>query len=75
MLRYLSEFIEKDLKKKAILLIGPRQVGKTTFARSLVRGGEYLNYDVAEDRKAILAQAWRKDAPIIVLHEIHKFPK
>lgn len=75
MFRYLSECIQKDLKKKAILLSGPRQVGKTTFARSLVKGGEYLNYDVVEDRKAILAQAWLKDAPIIVLDEIHKFPK
>jgi predicted AAA+ superfamily ATPase len=75
MLRYLSECIKKDLIKKAILLSGPRQVGKTTFARSLVEGGEYLNYDIVGDRKAILAQAWRKDAPIVVLDEIHKFPK
>lgn len=75
MLRYLSECTQKDLRKKAILLSGPRQVGKTTFARSLVKGGEYLNYDVVADRKAILTQAWRKDAPIMVLDEIHKFPK
>lgn len=75
MRRYLTECIQKDLKKKAILLSGPRQVGKTTFARALISGGEYLNYDVVADRKAILAQAWRKDAPVVVLDEIHKFPK
>jgi predicted AAA+ superfamily ATPase len=73
--RYLTEFIKKDLLKKAIILSGPRQVGKTTFARSLSEGGEYLNYDIVRDRKAILAQSWRKDAPIVILDEIHKFPK
>ncbi len=75
MKRYLAENIEKDLKRKAILLSGPRQVGKTTFARSLVPNGEYLNYDIVEDRKAILAQAWVKDVPVVVLDEIHKFKK
>jgi predicted AAA+ superfamily ATPase len=75
MLRYLSEAIQKDLKKKAILLSGPRQVGKATFARSLAEGGEYLNYDILEDRKAIMTQSWRKDAAVVILDEIHKFPK
>lgn len=75
MFRYLTESIKKDLTKKAILLSGPRQVGKTTFARALTEGAEYFNYDIVEDRKAILARAWRKDVPIIILDEIHKLPK
>ncbi len=75
MQRYLFETIKKDLQKKAILLSGPRQVGKTTFARSLIPDGDYLNYDVVEDRKAIMAQAWLKDSPVVVLDEIHKFKK
>ena len=74
--RYLSENIEKDLKKKAILLSGPRQVGKTTLARELLGGnGAYLNYDVVGDRRAILAKAWRRDSPCLVLDEVHKARK
>ena len=76
MKRYLYEFINKDLVNKAILLSGPRQVGKTTLARSFFgEGGEYLNYDILTDRKIIHEQSWRKDVPIIVLDEIHKFKK
>lgn len=75
MARYLTEFIKKDLAKKAILLSGPRQVGKTTFARSIAPNHEYLNYDIATDRKIIMAQGWRKDLPLVVIDELHKFRK
>ena len=34
---------------------GPRQVGKTTFAKSLGRGPGYLNWDIDADRTRILA--------------------
>jgi predicted AAA+ superfamily ATPase len=47
-------------------------VGKTTFAKSLAEGAEYLNYDIVGDRKVLLAQGWRKDAPLVILDEIHK---
>lgn len=60
MQRYLYDNIKKDLSRKAILLSGPRQVGKTTCAKLLAKDFEYLNYDVLADRKIILAQAWRK---------------
>lgn len=73
--RYLYDFVKKDLQKKAILLSGPRQVGKTTFAKALEEQCEYLNYDIVGDRKVILAQAWNKDVPLVVLDEIHKFKK
>jgi len=33
--RYLKEQILADLKDKMVLLAGPRQVGKTTLAKSL----------------------------------------
>jgi len=72
MRRYLFDFIQKDLAKKAVLLSGPRQVGKTTLARSFFTGGEYLNYDILQDRKIILENAWKKDAQILILDEIHK---
>lgn len=75
MQRYLFEYITKDLRSKTILLSGPRQVGKTTLAKSLSENFEYLNYDIVGDRKIIMNQGWRKDKEIIILDEIHKFRK
>ncbi len=71
--RYLRPQISKDLKHKLVLLSGPRQVGKTTLARSF--DGYYLNYDVVSDRKVIQSQKWPKDTSMLVLDELHKLPK
>ena len=35
MIRYLTDAIATDLKQKMVLLVGPRQVGKTTLARCI----------------------------------------
>ena len=53
--RYLRSQIERDLERKMVFVAGPRQVGKTTLARSLP-GAEkgYLNWDVPEHRERIL---------------------
>ncbi|NDC39596.1 MAG: ATP-binding protein, partial [Proteobacteria bacterium] len=75
MKRYLSSFIQKDLRKKCILLSGPRQVGKTTLARSLFEDSEYLNYDVVSDRRVIMSQSWNRDTPLVILDELHKYKK
>jgi predicted AAA+ superfamily ATPase len=34
--RYIEEEIRKDLEEKMVFLSGPRQVGKTTLAKSLL---------------------------------------
>ncbi|MBI4668549.1 MAG: hypothetical protein HY747_05090, partial [Elusimicrobia bacterium] len=51
--RYLSSFIQSDLKEKMVFLSGPRQVGKTTLALGLLGGNEthrgYFNWDYYED--------------------------
>lgn len=74
--RYLVNALRKDLAKKMILLAGPRQVGKSTLARGLLSStGVYLNWDVRKDQAVIRQQAWPKDASLVVLDEIHKFPK
>jgi len=46
--RYLAPQVLRDLRRKMVFVSGPRQVGKTTLARSLpgARVG-YLNWDVA----------------------------
>lgn len=76
MRRQLLEFIEKDLRRKAVILSGPRQVGKTTMAKEVVGpSGQYLNFDIVADRKIMLQTSWRKDCAGVVLDEIHKFPK
>jgi predicted AAA+ superfamily ATPase len=44
--RHLQTQIESKLfKKKAIILVGPRQVGKTTLLRKILSGSEYLFLD------------------------------
>ena len=75
MSRYISENIKKDLTKKAIILSGPRQVGKTTLAKALNNSYEYFNYDVLKDRKIIMTQGWKKDTEVVILDEIHKLRK
>ena len=70
--RTLLPYIQHDLKKKIVLLAGPRQVGKTTLSKSLMRNFEYLNYDSSKDRKIIQQAEWRKDVDLVILDEIHK---
>ncbi|MEJ0039052.1 MAG: ATP-binding protein [Gammaproteobacteria bacterium] len=75
-MRYLTAAIRSDLRKKMVLLAGPRQCGKTTLARSLLDDrGQYLNWDIARDRKIIREIAWPKNASLVVLDELHKAPK
>ncbi len=71
--RYLKAQVERDLKRKMVFVAGPRQVGKTTMARSLPDADRgYLNWDVAEDRERILTRELPA-SPIWVFDEIHKY--
>ena len=76
--RYLSQFIQQDLKQKMVFLGGPRQVGKTTLAQSLINNYKdghpaYLNWDSDLDRRKIRNREWPKSEKLIILDEIHKF--
>jgi hypothetical protein len=76
--RFQKELVLRDLKKKMVLLSGPRQAGKTTMAKDLANeftSSAYLNYDRLEDRKIIQKEAWLPSAELIILDEIHKMPK
>ena len=78
--RYLEEDIEKDLEKKMVFLAGPRQVGKTTFAKALLEKNEislerYLNWDAAEDREQIIRERFPAGAGWMALDEIHKYSR
>jgi predicted AAA+ superfamily ATPase len=35
-MRYINSYIIEDLKKKMVFVGGPRQVGKTTLAKSIL---------------------------------------
>ncbi len=71
--RYLADQVERDLDRKMVLVAGPRQVGKTTLARSLP-GAEagYLNWDIPEHRERILRREL-PPAPLWIFDEIHKY--
>lgn len=73
--RYLSASVKADLAKKLVFLVGPRQVGKTTLAKTLLADyprAQYFNWDVASDSRIILGQTWSPRAKLVVLDEIHK---
>ncbi len=70
-----KSFIAKDLEKKIVFLAGPRQVGKTTLAKSLQDQWHklyYLNWDSDTDKSIILKQQWDRKAELVILDEIHK---
>lgn len=53
--RYLNAQVRRDLARKMVFIAGPRQVEKTTLARSLPGASEgYLSWDVVEHRERIL---------------------
>jgi len=77
MKRNQEPFIQNDLKKKMIFLVGPRQTGKTWLAKNLLSSKSvYLNYDRLQDRKIIESESWLEDKTnLLVLDELHKMPQ
>lgn len=81
-MRYIADSVESALAdKKMAFIAGPRQVGKTTFAKSLLRdpASAYFTWDLDTHRRRILrapADFWPAETlPRIVLDEIHKYPR
>ncbi|MBI4237233.1 MAG: ATP-binding protein [Deltaproteobacteria bacterium] len=83
-LRYAAPLIQQSLHDDRVMafLCGPRQVGKTTLAKALLRtAAAYFNWDIATDRQRIMANPerfWEMEAgpgQRIVLDEIHKYPR
>ncbi len=74
--RNLLPFIKKDLDKKMVFIGGPRQVGKTTLARSLLQQDcQYLNWDYLPDRDLIKKHQIDPTLKLVVLDEIHKYAR
>jgi len=75
MQRKQAEQIKKDLDKKMVFLVGPRQAGKTWLAKEIGKSytkTTYLNYDSAEDRQIIRQESWREKTELLILDELHK---
>jgi len=71
--RYLPATVAADLAHKMVCIGGPRQVGKTLLARSLLPQPDCeLNYDIAAHRQAILKHQLPA-GDFWFFDEIHKF--
>lgn len=73
MKRYLASYIVEDLKKKIVLLTGPRQSGKTTLSKMLSDNYDYLNFDNPEHRLGLIERSWDRSRDLIIFDELHKF--
>ncbi|MBU4293877.1 MAG: AAA family ATPase, partial [Actinobacteria bacterium] len=72
--------------KSLIMLSGPRQSGKTTFARDIAAKDfsdvVYFNWDIAEDKRRLIddpvffskiPRSSVSSRPLVILDEIHKY--
>ena len=75
MKRIYQKYINEFLKKKIVLISGPRQSGKTTLSKMGHREYIYLNFDNDNDRKTIREMSWDKKIKLIIFDELHKGPK
>lgn len=78
--RYIRQQVSLDLQSKMVFVGGPRQVGKTTFALSLLdeptpKHPAYLNWDDTKVRSQLLKGELPSKERLIVLDEIHKFSR
>lgn len=75
--RYGEQRIVKDLAETMVFIGGPRQVGKTTFAKAVGRTHyehfSYFNWDSGEDRRTILAERFDPEAGLLIFDELHKY--
>jgi len=76
MFRGIERFMIEDLmNQKMVFIGGPRQVGKTTLALSILDkfNGLYLNYDNPDDRERIRKRNWKDSHELLIFDEIHKW--
>ncbi len=72
--RYLKNYISKDIHEKMAFVGGPRQVGKTTLAKQIIKKkSSYLNWDNVEHRHSIIRNQLPTHMNELIFDEIHKF--
>lgn len=74
--RNIEEYIQNDIRRKMVFLSGPRQVGKTTLAKTIIKTkkGKYLLYDDIDDRNLILKREFINDQ-YVCLDGFHKYKR
>jgi len=75
MKRYIFATLQEFLAKKMVLLMGPRQVGKTTIAKSLDPSTAYYNYDIKKDIKIFRDLQWDRSKKLVIFDELHKMKR
>lgn len=70
--RYIEKAINELMDSKIILIMGPRQVGKTTLSKSLNKSFVYHNYDIRKDLTVFRDQEWDRSKEVVIFDEIHK---
>ncbi len=74
--RTIRDSIKQDLGKKMVFIGGPRQVGKTTLARTFItEENQYFNWDDLQDRESIKKHEINPDLKVVVLDEVHKYAR
>ena len=77
--RTITATVQHDLERKMVFVAGPRQAGKTTFARRLCNldgknyDRSYCNWDIATHRSMIISEEFPADTDFFILDEIHKY--
>lgn len=73
--RYLTDPLRDLIDTKMMLVMGPRQVGKTTLSKSISKDFAYYNYDIKKDLKVFKDQNWDRSKSLVIFDEIHKMKK
>lgn len=74
----MHDMVLADLQTKMVFLGGPRQVGKTSLAETIIEeypGSAYFNYDNLKHRKQMRDEVWASADCLLVFDELHKMPK
>lgn len=75
-LRTIGSHIKRDLKSKMVFIGGPRQIGKTTLAKTFIKSSrQYFNWDDLQDRQIIKKHEFNPNLKLVVLDEIHKYAR
>jgi predicted AAA+ superfamily ATPase len=77
--RSITDSVRQDLSRKMVFVAGPRQAGKTTFARRLctLDGKDYkrsyINWDIPAHRSMVIREEFPSETDFLILDEIHKY--